>query len=103
MIASPADTVAAGDPAAGKTLFDTHLIAACIRCHQVGGQGGIVGPALDGIASRKDRDYIYKSLVDPGPELAESFKAEVSPMPPMGVLLKPQELEDVMAYLMTLK
>jgi putative membrane-bound dehydrogenase-like protein len=103
MIDSPEDTVTEGNVAAGKTLFDTHLIAACIRCHQVGGQGGIVGPALDGIATRKDRDYIYKSLVDPGAELAETFTAEVSPMPPMGVLLKPQELEDVMAYLMTLK
>jgi mono/diheme cytochrome c family protein len=27
----------------------------------------------------------------------------VSPMPPMGLILKPQELEDVKAYLQTLK
>ena len=36
-------------------------------------------------------------------EAAEGFPAAVSPMPPMGVLLNPQELADVMAYLMTLK
>lgn len=92
-----------GNPASGKAIFETHQVAACIRCHQVDGKGeGIIGPALDGIATRKSRDYIYESLVDPGATLAEGFPAQVSPMPPMGVLLKPQELADVMAYLMTL-
>jgi hypothetical protein len=31
------------------------------------------------------------------------YLGKVSPMPPMGVLLKSQELADVMAYLMMLK
>lgn len=35
--------------------------------------------------------------------IAEGFQGKVSPMPPMGVLLKPQELADVMAYILTLK
>lgn len=92
-----------GDPKRGEAIFATHQVAACIRCHQVAGKGeGIIGPALDGIATRKSYDYIYESLVDPGATLAEGFPAQVSPMPPMGVLLKPQELADVMAYLMTL-
>ncbi|MDF1823377.1 MAG: ThuA domain-containing protein [Verrucomicrobiales bacterium] len=92
-----------GDPARGESLFSTHQVAACIRCHQVNGKGeGVIGPALDGIATRKSRDYIHESLVDPGAALAEGFPAQVSPMPPMGVLLKPQELADIMAYLMTL-
>ncbi|MEC5125311.1 PVC-type heme-binding CxxCH protein [Verrucomicrobiales bacterium BCK34] len=92
-----------GDPDRGLTLFNNHQVAACIRCHKVAGKGeGIIGPALDGIATRKSYEYIYESLVDPGARLAEGFPAQVSPMPPMGVLLKPQELADVMAYLMTL-
>jgi hypothetical protein len=41
--------------------------------------------------------------VDPGATIAEGFQGKVSPMPPMGVLLKPQELADVMAYILTLK
>jgi mono/diheme cytochrome c family protein len=70
----------------------------------VEGKGGIVGPALDGIASRKDADYIKRSLVNPTAELAEGFdKLGASPMPPMNILLNDQELADVMAYLMTLK
>jgi hypothetical protein len=31
------------------------------------------------------------------------LQTEVSPMPPMGVLLKSQELADMMAYILTLK
>ena len=90
--------------AAGKNIFDTHLVAGCIRCHKVDGKGGIVGPALDGIASRKDVEYIKRALVNPTAELAEGFdKLGASPMPPMNILLNDQELADVMAYLMTLK
>jgi len=91
-----------GDPRRGREIFHTHPVAACSRCHVVGGEGGAVGPALDGIAGRKSKDYILESLVDPQAALAEGFPIEVSPMPPMDVLLTGQELSDVMAYLMTL-
>ena len=95
--------VAEGDVARGKKIFMTHPIAACTRCHVVDGVGGPIGPPLDTIATRKQEDYILESLVDPGAAIAEGFVGQVSPMPPMGVLLKPQELADVMAYLLTLK
>ncbi len=101
--ASDEAKVAAGDVIRGKKIFMTHPVAACIRCHVVKGAGGPIGPALDTIATRKKEDYILQSLVDPGATIAEGFQGKVSPMPPMGVLLKPQELADVMAYLMTLK
>ncbi len=32
----------------GKQIFLTH----CIACHQIGGEGGLVGPQLDGIGTR---------------------------------------------------
>ena len=93
-----------GDVVRGKKIFDEHQVAACIRCHVVGGKGGPIGPVLDGIAARKSRDYILESLVNPAATLAEGFeKLGASPMPPMQILLKPQELADVMAYVMTLK
>ncbi|MEM9015629.1 MAG: c-type cytochrome, partial [Verrucomicrobiota bacterium] len=91
-----------GNLARGKVIFETHAIAACSRCHLVDGKGGPIGPALDGIASRKSEDYIYESLVNPQAAIAEGFAAEVSPMPPMGVLLSEQEMRDIMAYLMSL-
>jgi mono/diheme cytochrome c family protein len=97
------ETVVKGNVERGKKIFMTHPIAACTRCHVVNGVGGPVGPALDTIATRKHEDYILQSLVEPGATIAEGFQGKVSPMPPMGVLLKPQELADVMAYLMMLK
>ena len=97
------ESITEGDAERGKEIFQQHPVAACIRCHVVDGEGGPIGPPLDGIASRKEEDYLRESLVDPMAQIAEGFQAEVSPMPPMGVLLRPQELADVMAYLMTLK
>ena len=95
-------SVSAGDAIRGEKIFRNDPVASCIRCHQLGGEGGVVGPYLDGIAARKQPDYIRESLVNPQAELAEGFSASVSPMPPFGVLLKPQELEDVLAFLQTL-
>ena len=91
-----------GDALAGEDIFKNHPIAACIRCHKIGNEGGDVGPALDGIAGKQSRDYIYESLIDPSATMAEGYQLLASPMPPMGVLLKDQELADLMAYLMTL-
>ncbi|MEM7014214.1 MAG: c-type cytochrome [Verrucomicrobiota bacterium] len=84
-------------------MFNEHQVAACIRCHQLNGEGGPIGPPLDGIASRKDEDYLHQSMNDPGAVIAEGFQAEVSPMPPMNVILNEQEFADVMAYLLSLK
>jgi nitric oxide reductase subunit C len=37
----------------------------CIACHSLEGQGGNVGPALDGVGSRFDAAYIGRWLTDP--------------------------------------
>lgn len=39
--------------------------ALCQACHSVGGQGGKVGPALDGIGGRKDAQWLRAWLKDP--------------------------------------
>ena len=97
-------TTLAGDPARGSEIFWKHPVAGCVNCHMLGGKGSPVGPPLDGLATRKDTAYITESLVDPNAKLSESYTATpVSPMPPMGLILKPQELEDVKAFLLTLK
>jgi nitric oxide reductase subunit C len=38
----------------------------CTACHAVGGRGGSIGPALDGVATRRDRVYLARWLHDPG-------------------------------------
>mgnify|MGYP000694521218 FL=1 len=70
----------------------------------VKGKGSAIGPALDGIAKSKDEAYLIQSLEDPNAKLAETYKATpVSPMPPMRLILKPQEFEDVKEFLKSLK
>jgi len=84
--------VAAGDPKRGEDLFFKSPTAACATCHTVAGKGGVIGPILDGIAVRNDKDYIVQSLMEPNAKLAKGFEAlGVSPMPPVGLLLKEQE------------
>jgi mono/diheme cytochrome c family protein len=97
-------TPLAADPKRGELVFLKHPTAACVLCHALNGQGSNVGPALDGIAARKDAAYIRQSLVEPNAVLAQGFEyLKVSPMPPMGLILSAQELEDVQAFLHTLK
>jgi putative membrane-bound dehydrogenase-like protein len=99
-----AEQVSAGDAKRGEQIFFKHATAACVLCHTVRGQGSTVGPALDGIAARKDAKYIEESLLEPNKTLAQGFQQlGVSPMPPMGLVLKKQELEDIQAFLQTLK
>jgi putative membrane-bound dehydrogenase-like protein len=98
------EKVLAGSPARGEDIFWKHPVAACMNCHVLKGKGSPVGPALDGIASRKDAAYLWKSLIEPNAALAEGYTATpVSPMPPMNLILKPQELEDVKAFVLSLK
>jgi putative membrane-bound dehydrogenase-like protein len=94
----------AGDAKRGEQIVFKHQTAACVLCHMVKGQGSTVGPALDGIATRATPAYISESLLEPNKVLAKGYEAlGVSPMPPMGLILKPQEIEDVKAFLQTLK
>jgi mono/diheme cytochrome c family protein len=93
-----------GDVKRGENIFWTHPVAACKNCHILKGQGSAVGPALDGIATRKDAAYILESLVNPNAKLAEGYVATpISPMPPMNLILKPQEFADVKAFILSLK
>lgn len=95
--------VTPGDPVRGEHVFFKHA-AACVYCHQVKGVGSTVGPALDGIASRQDAAYIKESLLEPSKVMAKGYEnLSMSPMPPMGDVLTPQEMADVEAYVRTLK
>lgn len=37
----------------------------CLACHSIGGSGGKVGPALDDIGSRRNKDFLVSWLKDP--------------------------------------
>lgn len=67
----------------------------CIACHALGGQGGAVGPALDGVGARLDRDYITRWLRDP-----PSVKPD-SKMPKLP--LSEEQIHELTAFLSQLK
>jgi len=103
-VEAAAEKALAGDAMRGEKIFWEHPVAACKICHMLKGQGSTVGPALDGIAGKKDEAYLIQSLLEPNAKLAEGFeKLGASPMPPLGLILKPQEMADVQAFVLTLK
>lgn len=67
----------------------------CVACHSLGGKGGAVGPALDGVGSRRDPEYLTKWLHDP-----TQIKAD-SKMPKLP--LSEKEIADLTAFLSSLK
>lgn len=95
------ETLHGGDAEHGKNIFLYHGAAQCVRCHKVGGSGASVGPELTTIAKILSREQLLEALVDPGARVPTGF-GPVSGMPPMGMLLKPNEIRDLVAYLSTL-
>jgi mono/diheme cytochrome c family protein len=94
------EAIAAGDAKRGEEIFWKNPTAGCVNCHMLGGKGSTVGPPLDKIASKRDAAYLQQALLEPSAKLAEGYdQTPVSPMPPMGLILKPQELADVLAFL----
>ena len=67
----------------------------CIACHALGGKGGNVGPALDGVGSRRDAEYLKKWLQDP---LAVKADSKMPKLP-----LTESEITELTAFLTSLK
>jgi putative heme-binding domain-containing protein len=65
-----------GDPQAGRKLFfDLKGKAQCARCHNVGGEGGRIGPAMDRIANRRAPEFIMESILQPSKDIAPEYEA----------------------------
>ncbi len=70
------EALAGGDPDAGRAIFLTNNAVYCQRCHRLDGQGGDVGPALNGIAAAKEKDraYLLEAVVFPSAKIAKGFE-----------------------------
>ena len=75
--ADAAELLAGGDAVRGHAVFLKTAGGECIRCHRVGGTGGDVGPALDGIGSRRDRRHLLESIVAPSASIADGYRTAV--------------------------
>ena len=64
-----------GDAENGRRIFHTNAIAQCQRCHKLDGEGGEVGPLLNGIAAKQKRDYLLESIVLPNKQIAKGYES----------------------------
>lgn len=75
----------------GSTLFDQYQ---CRGCHRLGRSGGEVGPALDGVGSRRRAAYVLALLVAPDSVIPGTAMEDKD--------LWPEEARAMTGYLMTL-
>ena len=68
-------SLAGGDAARGKKIFQENDAVGCLRCHAVNSRGGVVGPDLKGVASRHPREYLLESIVLPNQQIAPGFES----------------------------
>lgn len=67
-------TLFGGNAIRGETIFRENQAVQCRRCHMAKGDGGEVGPVLDGIGSRYTREQILESIADPNATIAQGFE-----------------------------
>ena len=103
----PAPTLDPNTPAGrGQALFKTH----CAVCHASSGERVVTGPALSDIATRAEtritglsaEDYIAESILFPDNYVVEGF-APGTMQQDFLLSLSTDDLDDLVAYLMTLK
>jgi mono/diheme cytochrome c family protein len=81
-----------GNREAGRKLFADKK---CVVCHQIGGSGGAVGPALDSYVHFASPIYVATALWNHGPQMAEVMKRQGVERP----AFVGSELRDLIAYI----
>ncbi len=114
-----ADTAQPGDAEHGKQLYNTTVKAErgelqpCSKCHPVGtgekpatgigmNLGDIGSRAGATVPNQSAKDYLRTSIVDPDAHLAGGFQDGLMSRE-YKKLLTPQQIEDLVAYMLTLK
>jgi len=112
---------ASGNVDNGKKLFNEPVIASagspgCVTCHSLEKDKTLVGPSLAGIATdaantvkeatykgtaKNADEWLRESILNPNVDVPDGFKPDI--MPKTFTKLSAQELNDLVAYLQTLK
>jgi len=121
VLGTPAPGAASADPVAlGEAVFK-RTPPACFGCHALQQGVTLVGPSLAGLVTRTNavlrspdykgaaktpEEYIRESIVNPNGYLVPGQTFSVggqSIMPPLASVLKPDEIDQLVAYLATFK
>jgi len=108
------DSVAAGDPARGREVFVSREGGFCVLCHAAPGVelAGDIGPPLAGVGSRLSAAELRARVADmsrvkPDAAMPSFHRTEglrrVDPAREGRTVLNDQQLDDVVAYLVSLK
>jgi cytochrome c2 len=106
----PAAGASRGDATNGETVFLEGAVPPCSTCHSLTPGVGLVAPSLARIGrdagsrvpGQPASDYLRESVVEPNAHIALGFSANVMAAS-YGAQLSQQEVEDLVAYLLTLK
>ncbi len=102
-----------GDPKRGRQLFNETALgtnASCRICHSLRPGVDIVGPSFAGVATRAEtrvpglsaEEYLRQSILDPNAYVVEGFSEDMAP-PNFAELLTDEQVDDLVAFLMTLR
>jgi cytochrome c2 len=99
-----------GDAAQGKTIFNEVASPPCSSCHSIEPGVTLVGPSLAGIGSKAGtleqgksaEAFLHEAIVDPNAYIPEGFAANIMPTT-YGSQLSEQQINDLVAYLLSLK
>src|SRR5262249_19327562 len=64
-----------GDPVKGAAVFRRDTTTACIKCHQVNGEGIDFGPNLSEIGTKLGKDALFEAILDPSAGISFGFEA----------------------------
>jgi nitric oxide reductase subunit C len=99
-----------GNATEGQRIFNEVASPPCSSCHSVDPGVTLVGPSLVGIGTSAGsiesgtsaEEYLRQSIVDPNAFITPGFGANIMPAN-YGSQLSAQQINDLVAYLMTLK
>jgi cytochrome c2 len=107
--------VGSGNASEGQKIFNSLSVGSepgCVTCHSLEPGKVVVGPSLAGIATDAEGDAAERGIsteamlkimiTDPNDEVVEGFLADTMPQD-FGSELSKQQLDDLIAFLMTLK
>jgi putative heme-binding domain-containing protein len=67
-----------GDPKAGAAVFRNEKGANCIKCHQIGDDGNMIGPPLTVVGGKLSKPQLYEAILYPSAAIEMGYETWVA-------------------------